>query len=52
MQAGSKIERAESPAMALSRELKEEIGVSIELQAAHYLEHFTAPAANEPRAVG
>ncbi|MBV1688569.1 NUDIX domain-containing protein [Novosphingobium sp. G106] len=47
MQAGGKIEGEESPAAALRRELREEIGLSLDEDVARHLGCFTAPAANE-----
>lgn len=47
MQAGGKIEAGESPAVALCRELNEEIGFSIDPAMARHLGRFTALAANE-----
>lgn len=48
MQAGGKIEGSEDPLAALHRELREEIGLELEQEAARYLGRFSAPAANEP----
>jgi len=47
MQAGGKIEAGESPALALCRELNEEIGFSIDPAMVRHLGRFTALAANE-----
>lgn len=48
MQPGGKIEAHEQPVNALVRELEEELSLRIEPNSAHYLGHFSAPAANEP----
>jgi len=48
MQAGGKIEHAESPLAALQRELREEIGLTIDLASTRHLGRFSAIAANEP----
>jgi 8-oxo-dGTP diphosphatase len=47
MQPGGKIEKHEPPAVALVRELKEELGLTVDSAAPAYLGRFTAPAANE-----
>lgn len=51
MQAGGKIEQGESALDALSRELREEIGLELDLDATEYLGSFRAVAANEPDTV-
>jgi 8-oxo-dGTP diphosphatase len=48
MQPGGKIEAGEPPAVALSRELEEELGLVIDPAQARYLGSFAALAANEP----
>jgi 8-oxo-dGTP pyrophosphatase MutT (NUDIX family) len=48
MQPGGKIDAGEQPLQALARELFEELNLRIEPDAAVYLGHFSAPAANEP----
>lgn len=48
MQPGGKIEAHEQPVHALARELKEELGLTIDPAHARYLGPFSAPAVNEP----
>jgi 8-oxo-dGTP pyrophosphatase MutT (NUDIX family) len=48
MQPGGKIEVFEQPAMALCRELSEELSLDLGPDELAYLGRFTAPAANEP----
>ncbi|WP_426117583.1 NUDIX hydrolase [Pseudomonas sp. DSP3-2-2] len=48
MQPGGKIEPGEPPAVALARELEEELGLLIDPAQAGYLGSFAAQAANEP----
>jgi DNA polymerase-3 subunit epsilon len=48
MQAGGKIERGESALEALTRELREEIGLELDPDVTEYLGSFRADAANEP----
>ena len=47
MQAGGKIEPGESALQALIRELQEELGLEVDLDATEYLGSFKADAANE-----
>jgi 8-oxo-dGTP diphosphatase len=47
MQAGGKIDAGETPAVALMRELHEELRVVVEPEDLGYLGRFHAPAANE-----
>ncbi|HOT33754.1 MAG TPA: NUDIX domain-containing protein [Rhodoglobus sp.] len=51
MQAGGKIEPGESALDALSRELREEIGLELDPDLTEYLGSFRAVAANEPDTV-
>ena len=48
MQPGGKIEVFEQPAIALCRELSEELSLELVPEELTYLGRFTAPAANEP----
>lgn len=48
MQAGGKIERGESALDALTRELREELGLELDPDVTEYLGSFRAEAANEP----
>ena len=51
MQAGGKIERGESALDALTRELREEIGLELDPDSTEFLGSFRAEAANEPDTV-
>jgi 8-oxo-dGTP pyrophosphatase MutT (NUDIX family) len=48
MQPGGKIESDERPVDAMTRELHEELGITVDPLQAVYLGQFSAPAANEP----
>jgi 8-oxo-dGTP diphosphatase len=48
MQPGGKIEAGEPPALAMARELAEELGLMVEPGKAQFLGEFCALAANEP----
>jgi 8-oxo-dGTP diphosphatase len=48
MQPGGKIEVSEQPAIALCRELSEELSLDLVPEELTYLGRFTAPAAHEP----
>jgi len=47
MQPGGKIDSGETAELALVRELKEELGISVDIQSLVPLGQFSAPAANE-----
>jgi DNA polymerase-3 subunit epsilon len=51
MQAGGKIEPGESALDTLVRELREEVGLEVDLDSTEYLGSFRAEAANEPDTV-
>ncbi len=51
MQAGGKIERGESALDALTRELREEIGLELDPDSTEFLGSYRAEAANEPDTV-
>lgn len=51
MQAGGKIESGESALDTLVRELREEVGLEVDLDSTEYLGSFRADAANEPDTV-
>lgn len=51
MQPGGKLEGAETPTSCLARELREELGVSVEEARMRPLGQYSAPAANEAGAV-
>lgn len=48
MQAGGKIEESETPLHALRRELREEVGLTLQENEARYIGQFSSAAANEP----
>jgi 8-oxo-dGTP pyrophosphatase MutT (NUDIX family) len=48
MQPGGKIERGESALAALIRELREELGLDVDVDATEFLGSYEAPALNEP----
>lgn len=47
MQAGGKMEKDENPLQALTRELREELGMDLSRETVQYMGCYTAPAANE-----
>ena len=51
MQPGGKIEPHEDPPIALVRELKEELGVTVAASNPVHIGRFSAPAANEPGSI-
>jgi len=48
---GGKIDEGESPALALCREIKEELNIEIAESDLHYYTHITAPAFGEEKGV-
>lgn len=51
MQPGGKIERGESALAALIRELHEELGLEVDVDATEFLGSYEAPALNEPGSI-
>lgn len=47
MQAGGKIEQGETAVQALTRELQEELQLTIKAEQSHYVGEYLVPAANE-----